>query len=166
MLIAIRKQSMYKITIIALGKLKEKAYQELEKEFLKRLSPFAKVSLVELPEEPYTKNADLERIKHKEAEKIKKQLPESGAIVVLLEEKGKLRDSVQFAQNLERIGSLGQEIVFILGSGIGLHESLKEVSNYTISLSPLTFPHNMARILLLEQLYRSITIINGKEYHK
>ena len=83
-----------------------------------------------------------------------------------MEEKGTLRDSVEFARNLERLSSLGQELIFVLGSGIGLHNSLKEVSNYSFSLSKLTFPHNMARVLLLEQIYRAATIINNKEYHK
>ncbi len=156
---------MFKIRIIALGKLKEKAYKELEAEFLKRLSPFAKVKVVELPEIGYGKNQDLERVKEQEAEKIIAQLPENG-VVILLEEKGNLRNSKDFAKFLERIGSLGKEIVFVIGSGIGLHESLRLQSNYQISLSPLTFPHNMARVLLEEQIYRACTIIAGKEYHK
>lgn len=156
---------MFKITIICLGKFKEPAYKDLEKEYLKRLSPYAKVKVIELPEEPYGKNPDLERIKLKEAETIQKHLPDN-AMVILLEEKGTVRDSKDFAKFIERVSGLGQELVFVIGSGIGLHSSLKNVSNYKISLSPLTFPHNMARILLEEQLYRACTIINGKEYHK
>ncbi len=148
-----------------MGKYKEKAYIELEKEYLKRLSPFTKLKILELPEEPYRKNDDIDKIKLKEAELIKKHLPTS-SIVILLEEKGTLRNSIEFANNFDRLASLGQELVFIIGSGIGLHESLKEFSNYSISLSPLTFPHNLARILLLEQIYRACTINFGKEYHK
>ncbi len=156
---------MFKIKIICLGKLKEKAYKELEKEFLKRLSPFGKISVVELPEISYKNNSDREQIKLQEAETIRKHLSNQ-AIVILMEEKGILRDSVEFAKNLERLSSLGQELIFVIGSGIGLHNSLKDVSNYTFSLSKLTFPHNMARVLLLEQIYRAATIINKKEYHK
>jgi 23S rRNA (pseudouridine1915-N3)-methyltransferase len=156
---------MFKITIIALGKFKEQAYKDLEKEFLKRLSPFAKVKIVELPEVGYGKNFDMEKIKLEEAEKIVKQLPDDG-VVILLEEKGTLRNSKDFANFVERTGSLGKELVFVIGSGVGLHPSLKEYSNYTISLSPLTFPHNMARVVLEEQLYRACTILAGKEYHK
>lgn len=156
---------MFKIKIICLGKFKEKAYKDLEKEYLKRLSPFVKLQLVELPEESYRKSDDLDRIKSKEAALIKKHIPD-GSMVILLEEKGTLRDSKEFALFIERIGSLGQEIVFVLGSGIGLHSSMKDISNYTISLSKLTFPHNFARILLEEQIYRACTIIAGKEYHK
>lgn len=156
---------MLKIRIICIGKLKEKAYVELEKEFLKRLSPFAKVKVVELLEVPYRSADTVAKAKSKEADMVIKQIPHDG-IIILLEEKGQERDSIAFSEYLERIGNLGQEIVFILGSGIGLHESLKEYSNYTISLSKLTFPHNVARILLEEQIYRACTIINRKSYHK
>ena len=156
---------MLKIRIITLGKFKEPAFRELEKEYLKRLSPFAKVKIVELPEVPYKTSADIERAKLKEAELIKKQLPNDG-IVILLDEKGHSRTSTELAKFLDRLGSLGQELVFVVGSGAGLHPSLKEVSNYQISLSPLTFTHNFARVLLEEQIYRVCTIIAGKEYHK
>lgn len=154
-----------KITIICLGKYKEKPYLELEKEYLKRLSPFAKLKIIELAEEPYGKNADMDRVKLAEAVKIKKQIPKDG-IVLILEEKGTLRDSIEFAKYFERLVSIGQELVFILGSGAGLHSSINEISNYSISLSKLTFPHNLARILLIEQIYRAYTIISGKSYHK
>lgn len=156
---------MLKIKIICLGKLKEKAYVELEKEYLKRISPFAKVKVVELSEVPYKSEEMAVKAKEKEADLIVKQLPDDG-IVILLEEKGQERDSIAFSEFLERIGGLGQEIVFVIGSGIGLSESLKEYSNHNISLSKLTFPHNMARILLEEQIYRACTISLGKSYHK
>lgn len=156
---------MLKIKIICIGKFKEKAYIELEKEYLKRFSPFAKVKVVELTEVAYRSDDAAVKAKEKEAEMIVKQLPVDG-IIILLEEKGQKRDSIEFAQFLERIGGIGQEIVFVIGSGIGLHESLKTYANYTISLSPLTFPHNMARIILEEQIYRACTIISKKQYHK
>lgn len=156
---------MFKITIIALGKCKEQAYKQLEQEFLKRLSPFVKIKIVELVEVSYGKNPDLDRVKAKEAESIIKALPKD-SVVVLLEEKGTVRSSKDFSIFLERLGSLNKEIVFVIGSGIGLHPALKEYSNYSISLSPLTFPHNMARVILEEQIYRAITILNNKEYHK
>lgn len=156
---------MLKIKIICLGKFKEKAFIELEKEYLKRLSPFAKIKLVELAEVSYRTSDDFEKVKRQEAELIEKHLSKD-VIVILLEEKGTLRNSKDFAVFLERIGGLGQEIIFVIGSGIGLHESLHKVSNYQISLSPLTFPHNFARVLLEEQIYRACTIIARKEYHK
>jgi 23S rRNA (pseudouridine1915-N3)-methyltransferase len=156
---------MFKITIIVLGKLKEKAYIELEKEYIKRLSPFAKIKIIELPEVSYGKNPDLDKVKTQEAEKIVSILPKN-SVVILLEESGTLRDSKDFSKFLERTGSLGKELVFVIGSGVGLHSSLKEYSNYTISLSPLTFPHNMARVILEEQLYRACMILGNREYHK
>src|ERR1700681_2808363 len=104
---------MFKIRIVALGKFKEQAYKDLEKEFLKRLSPFAKIKLMELPEVGYGKNFDVEKIKLEEAEKIVKQLPENG-VVILLEEKGTLRNSKDFSVFLERIGNLGKELVFVI----------------------------------------------------
>ncbi len=156
---------MFKIRIIALGKFKEKAYRELEKEFLKRLSPFAKIKVIELAEIPYRKNDDIERVKEKEAQAIIKQLPDDG-MVIFLEEKGVQRNSLEFAKFLERIGGIGRELVFVIGSGVGLHESLKQYANHSISLSQLTFPHNLARVILEEQIYRACTILRGKEYHK
>ena len=156
---------MFKIRIIAVGKFKEKAYKELEAEFLKRLNPYAKIKIVELNESSYRKNPDLQKVKEEEAEKIIAQLPEGG-IVILLEEKGTLRDSKTFADFLQRTGGLGKELVFVIGSGIGLSPTLKPYANYSISLSPLTFPHNLARVILEEQIYRACTILAGKEYHK
>ncbi len=156
---------MLKLKIITLGKFKEQAYKDLEKEFLKRLSPFAKIKLIELAEVSYGKNPDIERVKEQEAGLIIKHLSED-SIIILLEEKGTLRSSKDFANFLERLGGMGREIIFILGSGIGLHKSLHAYSNHVVSLSPLTFPHNLARILLEEQIYRACTILAGKEYHK
>jgi 23S rRNA (pseudouridine1915-N3)-methyltransferase len=156
---------MFKIRIITLGKFKEKAFLELEKEYLKRLSPFAKIKVIELPEVPYHQKDNMDRVKEKEAESIIKQLPEAG-MIILLEEKGTLRSSRDFARFLERVGGLGRELVFVIGSGLGLHPMLNQYSNYSISLSPLTFTHNFARVLLEEQIYRACTILAGKEYHK
>lgn len=156
---------MFKIKIICLGKFKEAAYHDLEKEYLKRLRPFAKIEVVEISEIPYRNDNDIDRVKQQEAELIEKRLTKDG-IVVLLEEKGQLRGSKDFATFIDRIGSLGQELIFVLGSGVGLHESLKGRSNYSVSLSPLTFPHNLARVLLEEQIYRACTILANKKYHK
>jgi 23S rRNA (pseudouridine1915-N3)-methyltransferase len=156
---------MFKIKIICLGKFKETAFRDLEKEYLKRLKPFAKVEVLELSEVSYKNENDIEKVKLAEAELILKRLPKDG-IVIILEEKGQLRNSKDFATFLDRISNLGQELIFVIGSGVGLHESLRGRSNYAISLSPLTYPHNFARVLLEEQIYRACTIMNGKSYHK
>lgn len=156
---------MLKIKIICLGKFKERAFVDLEKEYLKRVSPFAKVKIVELPDVSYKTLAQMEKAKLKEAQAIKKQLPDSG-IVILMKENGQIRNSKDFATFVERLGGIGTELIFVIGSGAGLHDSLKEYANYEMSLSPLTFTHNFARVLLEEQLYRAITINTSKEYHK
>ncbi len=156
---------MFKITIICLGKFKEKAYIELENEYLKRLGPFAKLNLIELSEVSYNSEAQIEKSQLKEAEVIRKHIPVN-SVVVLLQENGQLKNSQEFASFMDRLGSIGQEITFVIGSGSGLHPSLKDIANYYVSLSSLTFPHNLARIILSEQIYRACTIISGKKYHK
>ena len=154
-----------KIQIICLGKFKEKAFLELEREYLKRLGPYAKMKILEIPEIAYKSSAEIEIVKKKEAAVIRKALPKD-AVVILLEEKGVVRDSLDFAEFIGRIGGFGREMVFVIGSGVGLDSSLKDIANHTISLSKLTFTHNFARVLLEEQLYRAVCILHGKEYHK
>lgn len=154
-----------KIQIICLGKFKEKAFVELEKEYLKRLGPYTKFKVLELSEVPYKSSDSIDIIKKKEAEMVRKVLPKD-AVIILLEEKGVVRDSLDFAEFIGRIGGLGRELVFVIGSGVGLDGSLKDVANHTISLSKLTFTHNFARVLLEEQLYRALCILHGKDYHK
>ena len=156
---------MFKFKIICVGKFKETEFRSLELLYMKRLSAFAKVKVIELPEVGYRENEDLDRVKEKEAGQIQKHLSKD-AIVILLEEHVTLRNSKDFAIFIERIGQLGQEIIFILGGSLGLHSSLRGDSNYQLSLSPLTYTHNFARVLLEEQLYRACTIISGKTYHK
>ncbi len=156
---------MFKIKIICLGKFKEKEFKELELLYMKRLSPYAKLKIVELQEVGYKENEDLERVKEKEATNILKYLDKE-SITIVLEEKGTERDSMGFANFIERVGNLGQELVFVIGGSLGIHSSLRAVSNYQISLSKMTFTHNFARILLEEQLYRACMIIAGKNYHK
>jgi 23S rRNA (pseudouridine1915-N3)-methyltransferase len=117
---------MFKITIIVLGKLKEKAYIELEKEYIKRLSPFAKIKIIELPEVSYGKNPDLDKVKTQEAEKIVSILPKN-SVVILLEESGTLRDSKDFSKFLERTGSLGKELVFVDRTAALVNQKLSEI---------------------------------------
>jgi 23S rRNA (pseudouridine1915-N3)-methyltransferase len=129
------------------------------------MKPFAKIEVVELPEVSYRETDNIDAVKQEEAEMIRKRV-NGDAIVILLEEKGLERSSPDFSKFVERLGSIGKPITFILGSGVGLHESLKEISKYQVSLSKLTFPHNLARILLVEQLYRACMIMSGRSYHK
>lgn len=155
---------MFNLHIICLGKLKEAYWREAEVEYLKRLKPYAKIKITELPEEPFREYDDAEKIKAKEAEKIRKALPDN-AIVIALHERGKPYTSPDFAQFLEKNSSHGEELVFIIGGPLGLHESILQETRQQWSLSPLTFPHQMVRTILLEQLYRGATILQGKKYH-
>jgi len=155
---------MFNIQILCLGKLKENYWQEAELEYLKRLKPYAKIKLIELPEEPFRENDDTEIIKQKEAEKIKKNLPKD-SLIIALHETGKEFSSKEMAEFLQANSARGETIVFIIGGSLGLHESILKLAHKQISLSRLTFPHQMVRPILLEQIYRSGTILNNKKYH-
>lgn len=156
---------MFKLKIICLGKFKEKAFIDLEKEYLKRLRLYAKVIIEELREVSYGTNGDMERARAEEADMVIKRLPRD-AIVIVLDEKGVVRSSMEFSQFFSRLISINREIVCVIGSGAGIDNALRQVANHIISLSPLTFTHNFARVLLEEQIYRACTILEGKEYHK
>jgi len=152
------------ITLLTLGKLKETYWRDAEQEYLKRISPYTKINIIEIKEESFRDGDDREKIKLLEAEKIKKHLPE-GSVVIALHEKGKEYDSPKFATFIESNTTRGEHLVFIVGGPLGLHKSILSLARYSLSLSPLTFPHQMVRTILLEQLYRGITIQKGKQYH-
>lgn len=156
---------MVKITLIAVGKLKERSFIELENEFLKRLHPYAKIRLVELGDIPYRREHDAETARKKEAENIKKRLP-AGAVIVALDEAGKPFTSASFASYIGQFEASGRDIAFLIGSSSGLDAMLKESADLLLSLSAMTFTHNFARVLLIEQIYRALTIRAGKAYHK
>lgn len=155
---------MLNITILVLGKLKEKYWAEAEKEYLKRLSPYAKIKIIELPEEAFTEKDNVEIIKKKEANKIQKNLTQN-SLVIALHERGKEMTSPDFANFLKNNSTKGENLVFIIGGPRGLHTDILNLADKKISLSQLTFPHQMVRTILLEQIYRSITIMQGKSYH-
>jgi len=155
---------MLNIKIIALGKLKESYWEEAENEYFKRLKPYAKIELVELSEEPFREGDDREKIKSLEAAKIQKILPEGG-LVIALHETGKEFTSPQFAKFLEDNSTRGETMTFVIGGPLGLHESVLKIAMQQLSLSQLTFPHQMVRTILLEQIYRGVTIQKGKQYH-
>lgn len=156
---------MLKLTFIVIGKFKERAFIELEDEYLKRLNPYASIKIVEIPEIAYKKEKDAERARKKEAEKIEKYITE-GAFVAALDERGKTLTSEKFARALAPFNATGREIIFIIGSSTGLDDRIKKKANWLLSLSLLTFTHNFARVLLEEQIYRATTILSGKIYHK
>jgi len=156
---------MLKTTIIAVGKLKERAFVELEQEYLKRLRPYAKVKIIELPEVPYHKEKEAGVARRKEAEKIIKRLNPDASITVL-DERGELLSTAEFSRRLAPFEATGREIIFIIGSSTGLDKEIKKRANWLLALSPLTFTHNFARVILEEQLYRALTLSAGKIYHK
>ncbi len=153
---------MLNIKLLVLGKLKESHWRDAESEYFKRLKPYAKIELLELKEESFRDGDDREKIKMNEAEKLEKHL--SGTVIAL-HERGKEMTSVELSNFLQKNSQQGEQITFVIGGPLGLHESILEKSNHQISLSQLTFPHQMVRTILLEQLYRAVTIEKGKAYH-
>lgn len=150
--------------IISVGKMTTKAWIEAETTYLTRLKPYAKVNIVEIAEEKFGHEAERGLIQRKEAAKILAKVPK-GAILVALHEAGKSFSSPQLANWLNKQSTRGEQIVFVLGGPLGLHTDVLQAATIQLSLSPLTFPHQLARVILDEQLYRSAMIITGKSYH-
>ncbi|MFA5133341.1 MAG: 23S rRNA (pseudouridine(1915)-N(3))-methyltransferase RlmH [Patescibacteria group bacterium] len=154
---------MQNITIIVLGKLKENYWRDAETEYLKRLAPFAKLKIIELREEPFSEKDALEKVKEKEAIKILKTLEKiKNPHIIALDQNGTEFFSEKFSERLYKISG---EVVFILGGPLGLHGSIKNMAKEQFSLSRLTFTHQMARVILLEQIYRAAMIKSGRKYH-
>ena len=159
---------MIKVTVIALGKLKEKYLRDASAEYQKRLSRYCNLNIVEiepvkLSEKP--SETEINTALQKEAEAIIKKIP-SGNYVFSLCVEGKPLSSEEFAQKIGDLENNGKGITFVIGSSYGLHESIKNLSNFKLSLSKMTFPHQLFRIMLLEQIYRSFKINEGSTYHK
>lgn len=157
------------VKIIALGRLKEKYLTEAFKEYEKRLSGFCKFTIDEIEPERLSDNPTEQEISKAlaiEAEKITAKIPRDSLVIALCIE-GAQQDSVKFAKTLQKAGNEGKSTaVFIIGSSCGLSESVKKAADIRMSMSEMTFPHQLARIMLLEQIYRAFTIINNRKYHK
>ncbi len=158
-----------RITIIAAGKIKEKFYRDAMAEYAKRLGKYCRLEVIEVEDEktPDKAGEALEnQIKEKEALRMLKYVRED-AHVVTLEIQGRKIDSVAFAEKLEKLATYGtSHIQFIIGGSLGLHEKVSQRADDRISFSDMTFPHQLARILLAEQIYRGYRIIYGEPYHK
>lgn len=152
-----------KIHIIQIGKTKDKNIEELVLEYIKRTSLYAKVKFTTLNEEKLTSSKTKEKIIQIEGEKILKNI--SSEFVVALDEKGKQFASTDFAGIIKKQKDAGQKITFIIGGAFGLSNNVKAKANLTLSLSKMTFTHEMARLFLMEQVYRAFSIIAGKGYH-
>ncbi len=155
-----------KINIVVVGNLKEKYLVDSEKEYLKRISRYHNVNVIEIAEEKLPKNyssADISKCLVKEGLKIKNNL--SGYVVVM-DIGGKQLDSVEFSKKIEGVSLNNDTITFVIGSSYGISEDIKRGANFLLSFSKMTFPHQLFRIMLLEQIYRATTITNNIMYHK
>lgn len=158
-----------KITLITVGKIKEKYLRDAIAEYSKRLSRYCKLEIIEVADEKTPDHASdvvENRIRDKEAERIMKYVKED-AYVITLEINGKLLSSEELSAKINQLGIQGtSHITFIIGGSIGLGKEVLARSNYALSFSRMTFPHQLMRVILLEQIYRSYRIINGEPYHK
>lgn len=157
------------IRIVAVGKIKEKYLTDGVNEYLKRLGPYAKIEIVEVPDEkepPNASPADGEAVKLKEAEKIKRHL-KTGAYTVALAIEGELISSQDLAERFAGWALAGKsDLVFVIGGSLGLHRSVLDGADLLISFGPMTFPHQLMRLVLMEQIYRAFKINRGEPYHK
>ncbi len=150
------------IKIIAIGNIKEKYLKDAIAEYQKRLQKYTSLEIIELKDESFD---DIDKTLNKEAEKIKKHISEKDYIITL-EIEGKQLDSIDFSKKLENIQLETSNITFIIGGSYGLSTEIKEMSNYHLSISKMTFPHQLFRVILLEQIYRAFKIKNNESYHK
>ncbi len=161
--------ALISVTVIALGKLKEKYMREFSEEYQKRLSAYCKLNIVELTPKPLSDNPSENEIKNAlaaEAQQIKQKIPSNSYVFSMCIE-GRQSPSEGFSRKLSEIAVNGKSnIVFVIGSSFGLSDEIKNISDFKFSMSEMTFPHQMARIMLLEQIYRAFQISNGGKYHK
>lgn len=158
-----------KITVITVGKMKEKFMRDAVDEYTKRLSKYCKLDIIEVADEKTKEQASdvvCEQIRQKEGERILKNVKDD-AFVITLEIKGKMLTSEEFAHKIETLGVTGtSHIQLIIGGSIGLSKEVMKRSDMALSFSKMTFPHQLMRVLLLEQVYRSYRIIGNEPYHK
>ena len=160
---------MFEITLIAMGKLKEKFYLSAAAEYEKRMKGYCQFRLIELPEVRLPEdpsNAEIAAGLEKEAELIFSKIPK-GAWFCVFTPEGKLLSSEQLAGKLKDIKLTGKSSAcFLIGSSFGMSPKVKERADFKLSMSPMTFPHHLARVMVLEQLYRAEAIQAGSKYHK
>ncbi len=160
---------MQRVTVLCVGKMKERFYIEAAAEYEKRLSRFCKLEIVELPEERLPENpspAQIEAALAKEAAAVQGRLPSAAFLIAMCVE-GRERSSEELAALIAQSANQGEShIVFLIGSSFGMHPSLKKLAQVRLSMSPMTFPHHLLRVMLLEQIYRAYQISAGSRYHK
>ena len=160
---------MFDITLITMGKLKEKFYLSAAEEYLKRLKAYCRFQILELPEYRLPEDpspAEIAAGLDKEAELIQSKLPK-GAWLCIFTPEGKTLSSEQFAEKLKEIKLSGKSSAcFLIGSSFGISPKIKQMADFKLSMGPMTFPHHLARIMVLEQIYRAEAIQAGSKYHK
>ena len=157
------------IQIISVGKLKEKYLKLGIEEYTKRLGAYAKIDLVEVPDEKAPENlseADMDIVKKKEGERILAKIGADTYVIALAIE-GKMKTSEQLASDIESLMTYGRsKIAFVIGGSLGLHEDVMKRSDEKLSFSKMTLPHQLMKLVLVEQIYRAFRIMKGEPYHK
>ena len=160
---------MLSVHLICVGKLKEKFYREAVEEYTKRLSAYCKLNLVELPEVKLPQNpsqGEIQAALDKEGAAIRAKIPQNASVIAMCVE-GKTRSSEELAALVRTWEqNAAKHLVFVIGGSYGLHPSIKEEAWVRLSMSPMTFPHHLARVMVLEQVYRAFKINEGSSYHK
>lgn len=158
-----------KITLVTVGKIKEKFFEDAIKEYSKRLSRYCKLEILQVADEKTPEGASESvelQIKEKEGQRIL-SLIRDDAYVIALAIEGKMLDSEELAERIEKLGVSGiSQIVFVIGGSLGLSAQVMKRADYALSFSRMTFPHQLMRVVLLEQIYRSYRIMNHQPYHK
>lgn len=158
-----------KITVLTVGRIKEKFFRDAIDEYSKRLSRYCKLEILQVADEKTPDGASEaleQQIKEKEGERILSNIKD-GSFVIALAIEGKMPDSVELAEKIEKWGISGiSQLVFVIGGSLGLSDAVLARADYKLSFSRMTFPHQLMRVILLEQIYRSYRIIQGEPYHK
>lgn len=157
------------ISIITVGKLKEKYLINGINEYIKRMGPYAKVEVIEVPDEKAPEqlsNAEMQQVKEKEGERILAKVPQDAYVIALAIE-GEMWSSERLAKELDKLATYGRsKVAFIIGGSLGLSTAVMQRSNCQLSFSKMTFPHQLMRLILVEQVYRAFRINRGEPYHK
>ncbi|MFO6496603.1 MULTISPECIES: 23S rRNA (pseudouridine(1915)-N(3))-methyltransferase RlmH [Bacillus] len=157
------------ISIVAIGKLKEKYLKQGIDEYNKRLSAYAKIDIIELPDEKAPENLsdqDMKIIKEKEGERLLSKISPDAHVIALAIE-GKMKSSEELADNMDRLATYGKsKVTFVIGGSLGLSDAVLKRADEELSFSRMTFPHQLMRLILLEQVYRAFRINRGEPYHK
>ena len=160
---------MLNVSVICIGKLKEKYLTDACAEYAKRLSAFCKLNIIELPESRLPDDPSdklIEQCLAKEGEQILSKIPKDAYVIPMCIE-GKMLSSPELAEKMAAVPVMGKsQIVFVIGGSFGLSDAVKKRGDFRLSMSPMTFPHQLARVMLLEQVYRGFMIGSGGKYHK